>query len=220
MTRYLSVVLKNLEKVYRFTSSQLTAPEEIELGVPIQLVHDVSRDSKFGSGAGQNEGYWILHAANTHTVPGTLTFAITPTDPTNRLNGFPAYDPDKFQLWVMRGWMDVTSLTQSDSGVIFLNHASSSIGPTGAATAQVARDNIIWVRGTVETATLGFPTGASSAVPQSQSLFNPIPLLQRNDGAAATIGFSSTADGAGNVAYDFNVLFWLGRRGATPPGLA
>lgn len=220
MTRYLSTVLKNLEKVYRFTSSQLTAPEEIELEVPIQLVHDVSRDSKYGSGVGQNEGYWLLHAANTHTITGTLTFSIDPTNPSQRLNGFPAYDPDKFQLWIIRAWIDVTETVDNKEAGIFLTHSATSIGPAGAAAVQVARDNIVSALNTLVTSSGGLPmrSDANNGVLQSQ--FHPIPLLQTGDIAAATIGFTSTADGGGTVGYDFNVMIWLGRRGATPPGLA
>jgi len=221
VTRYLSQVLQNLQKVYQFTTSQQTAPEEIELGVPIQLVHDVSRDSKYGSGPGQNEGYWLMHAANTHVIVGTLTLLISPTGPTNRLNGFPAYDPDKFQLWVIRGWIDASDFLDFEEAGIFLIHSVTSIGPTGAAAAASANDAVMVVRGLAFNAIGGFPGRSNSNAPQSpQSNFDPIPLLQRNDGAGAVIGFTSTSDIGGTVAIDFNVLLWLGRRGATPPGMS
>lgn len=223
MTQYLSTVLRTLERLYRFRSSQLTAPEEIELGVPIQLVNDVSRMAMYGSGVGDNLGYYLAHLKTTHTVNGTLTLAITPNNPTQALNGWPStYNPDRFQLWILRAWADNNDPTDFVRAGAFLQHSASSIGPAGGSAVQQARDNIFLARESVTVAdSAGEPTAAGSTRPVQQSLFSvPIPLLQKDDGAAATIGITTTAGTGGTLSVDVNFLLWLGVKSATPPGLA
>jgi len=220
MTQYLSTVLRSLERVYRFRSSQRTAPDELELDVPIQVVHDVSRMAQYGTGVGpKNFGFWIAAFQNVHTVTGNLTGTMQLDNPTNSLNGYPdTFSADDFQAWIMRAWMDSTDTGDMAGAQVIMGHSASSIGPTGVA-GVIANDIVVMGDGSAPAANAD---GSGRTIIQNSEPSNwfhrPVPLLQKEDGSAALMKFTSTADGAGTVTVDFNVLFWLGRKGATPPG--
>ena len=79
-TSILSRVLQSLQSIYSFPNAQKSAPGDIELDLPIQPVHDVSKLSHIGSALGPLAGWWIGSTIHTHAAVGTITSTPSPYD--------------------------------------------------------------------------------------------------------------------------------------------
>ena len=215
-TRYLSRVLRGIDSVFKFRPSQKGAPEDVELDLPVQTVLDVGPYANLGAGKfGVNYGWWVASTSNVHTVVGTLLQTMDLNNAFQNLNGYEAgWNEDELMAWIYRGWATCTLVSPFKTAQIIVQQPASSIGPGGAA-APATRQMILDADATVTMA--GAPhIAAAEGEPLMSSSF-PIPILNRDDGSNGFLVFGSEADATGIVTIVFNVLFWLGPKGAPPP---
>jgi len=132
-TRYLSTVLRGLEGIYSFVSSQRGAPEEVELDLPLQLVSDVSRMAEYGTGLGLLNGWTNAAVNQVHTVTGDILTTINLAAPANALFGWPpTYDRDKFMPWLYGGWGSATEFADFVRAAILIRYQPELIGPAAS----------------------------------------------------------------------------------------
>lgn len=215
-TKYLSRVLRGIDDVFNFRSSQKGAPSDVELDLPVQTVLDVGRYADYGAGRfGENFGWWIMGTSNIHTIVGKLIQTLSLQNAFANLNGYESgWDEDDFMAWVFRAWCTNTDQNDFADCQTMIQNSATSVGP-GGASGQAAVRHMIF-RGE---ASIGVASGDRpifSLNEPSESLL-PMPILARNDIAGANIVMNSNADNAGTVEVDFNLLFWLGPKGVLPP---
>ena len=218
--RYLSTVLRGLDGIYQFVSSQRGAPEEVELDLPIQVVSDVSRMAEYGTGLGLVNGWTIAALIQTHTVTGQLLSFIDPATPTNALFGWPAsYDRETFMPWVYNSWMTSDDNADFSAASAYIRYQIEMVGPAGTlSTIQ----NLVLSNydGTVLVPTTTERFGTNLDSPSFESPMRPIPMPGRSGGISTVqpnLIYASISDSGGTISFDWNTLLWIGSRFANPP---
>jgi len=204
-------VLTLLESLYRFTSSQEGAPGEVELGLGITPVHDLSRMAEIGAASivRDSAGYWLATVTQTHVATGTAISIINLTAPPVVSEGW-TFNERQQWAWVIGIWGTVSDVGDfQDAGVLIENIANDFfVGPSVAAPNSV--EALIW------RSTSAVTDGVNSMIP-NQQLFPPLPalILSPQDG----LRFESTSDNLGTISVVFNAMLWVGQRNTFPPGM-
>lgn len=204
-------VLKLLENLYRFVSSQDGAPTEFELGLGISAVHDVGRMAEIGAARINRDsaGYWIASIRQVHTVTGSLTDDLNFTNPGSAGEAY-SIDERREWIWLMADWLSANDGTDFGESTLFINVITNDffIGPAEGVPASVRQP---FARYTSVDGTSG--QGIRDATTTD---IYPALVLSPQDG----IRMVSVSDTAGTVTITQNILFWQGLRNTFPPGFA
>lgn len=217
-TRFLSRVLTLLDTVYGFVGGQVTA-DRIDLRAPIQLVHDVRRESEIGAVAnGQKlavpnpagllilEGYTTVEFTNTHAVAAGDVYTDTTTQATwDALIGNPAY-----WAWIVElAARAHNSLTVVEAGFTLTRppQMASANFVSGIIGRWTGMGGVPIVSGGTTS-----PLIASSGLPYVVNLPIWVP-------PGSELVFWSDASGAAQ-AIRAQAVLWIGPAGVLPPGLA
>jgi len=181
MGRILTDVLQGLRRIYR-VPGQLKAPQDIELSLPIQVVHDVSRQADFGRAlVGSDSGsvsasfpYFTVNFDHFHTDINILRtgIGIYSNQPTNwALGTWIPPDPKEENVWIIDAWVQVDQPGGLDQAYI-----TSSQDPKAGAGSGFAPHRLIhFVDAQLDTAdALGQIPAISTAGPNPMLLPNPI----------------------------------------------
>lgn len=215
MAKILKPVLRVLESLYRFPGGQDGAPTEVELGLGVTPVHDVSKMVERANAVinRASGGYWGVSEVQSHAAPGTISANLNLANPTNAAEGY-LYDEASQWIWIINVWMSVSDVSDFNSAQVALRPWGNDffIGPHDSQPPS-AQPQVIgrWVSAATET---GFD---NIGIPQSPpiALF-PLVVLSPQDGLV----FQSNTDVAGTTTITFNVLIWVGARNTYPPGLS
>jgi len=216
MPRIFSGVIRALSNIYQYPDSQKAAPGEIELDLPIQVVHDVSRIATPGAALGERSGFWVGGATHAHVATGNLTSTPSPYDNTGTTasSTYPtAPDPLEWGAWIYSAWIETNDQVDWNYGTLGINQGIDNLGPAGAGV-PIAIQNIVYWNARVN----DYPIENSATAGR---FARPIPLLTRipvSGTGRPFLRFLTNADTAGTVTNDMNYLFWMGKRGTLPPG--
>lgn len=219
MPRILTDVLKVLRRLYG-PGGQLQAPLDIEYGLPVQMVHDISRQAEFGTFDGEfglgNAGispYFTIVVDNVHADSEAIAQEIgvySNQSPGWASSSWVPPDPKKETVWVLgvSSFVDVsTSISLAYVTMDMQPKAGAGSGakvlfPIYAAVADFAVAN---------TAGL-FPMGQLAPQP----IVFPVPLSNKllNN---TVLEFVSMSTITGTI--DFNVFCIRLPNGVLPPGL-
>lgn len=203
--RFLRKVLQSLDRTYRFEGAD-KAPSQLEIGLPIQLVHDVSREAALGE-AGM--GFTISGNDDVHVGAGTVESLSDPYQ--NLMFYYGGTTNQDILVWLIDCWC-----TTSAS---ILSSARLSVGYVPWGSLIVRRDRLIrrWAgaEGIYDqnVAPATFPYAGlinNNGVPDTTM---PMPIFP-----GSTMRQQTTVTGAGTVRVEG--LFWFGPIGTTPPGTA
>lgn len=198
--RILQDTLKLLRRLYG-PGGQLQAPLDIEYALPIQVVHDVSREAELGEvhfpgqrdvNAGRSS-YFTINADQVHVAAGTIQtlLGVYSNQPTTwALATWNPPDPEVETVWILDVFL--VSLTRS----IAVSFANNDIHPKAGAGAGLAARGAIWVGDIAAAAaedTAGFsPIAAvdrsTFPVQVSNKLLNNTPIELVTSAAAADTG--------------------------------
>lgn len=213
--RILGPVLRTFEKLYRFPSAQKGSPSEVEMDLPIQVVHDASRLPVFSSAiAPINDGFWIQTGRHAHVAVGGLISTLSIFD--NSLpvaNGFPAtLDKKETAAWYWDSWLMCSDGGDFNYGIDALQHGSATVGRYVSG-ASLQRRILHYWDDVVNT------MGVQDSNERPDRPPYPIRLLTNpNSTVSAFWWIQTAADNAGTNNIDFNALWWLGPIGVGPPG--
>jgi len=212
----LSRVLAGLERTYKFKSSQKGAPNDMELDLPIQLVHDLSAEAAMGAGVGPaNNGFWIANYGVLHVATGTITTTPDPFNPVTGANGFPSpIDARDLSIWMYDVWGYTSDGTDLSSITLQHYQASTAVGPSNAVGGPQVPQIIF--RGTSESRNSILMLSTTSGVIAPRYPFR----MLRGEGAATLDSYFkiiSAAVGAGTVTNVLQLMLWLGPKGIAPP---
>lgn len=215
MSRFRTSALRVLERLYGFVAGQPLG--EVELDLPIQLVHNVSREIEVSSGYGitPSGGYWLIGPTHTHaaadsqrsvTNPYTVVranAAINATLPPSNLD---------IDIWYM-GWSGMFEtgglITAANSGIWF--------PPIPGQTA--AFPMLVWAAAGAYAMTDLAGTGNAQVNSAAAAGYRPNgPLLPTPLPVGSLLGHLSTSSAATTVV--IADLCWLGPKGCLPPGVA
>lgn len=140
-SRILAAPLRLLQRLYRF-KGQLVAPLDVELGLPVQFVHDISRQAELGTYTGRESGvdaiespFFTINVDNVHAAGGELRqqIGIYSNQTTAwALGTWVPPDPDQETVWVLGAWgsIDVggSPLTEAYIAHDFLPKAGAGSG--------------------------------------------------------------------------------------------
>jgi hypothetical protein len=212
-TPFRNKCLEVLDRVYDFVGGLRTV-SQADLNLPIQLVHDVSREAELGSPYGRNQGYGSYNWGNNHAGAGTLNSVYEPyVSILNSLALDPVYVPPAgdVDLWLIGYGAYITANTL---GSLVCNLMFSAFPP------ETGFVNIpfLWAQDVVTTT--DWPgTGTSLGIAElndgSKNMVRNLrlPMLLPY---GCRLGIRSNTTGAANVF--LSTVIWIGRKGTTPPG--
>jgi len=208
MAKITRPVLKTLETLYRFIDGQDGAPSDVELGLGVTPVHDLSRMAEIGAAnvVRNSAGYWLASMRNVHTVTGALTLNLNFVTPGSVGEGY-TFDERTQWIWIIDDWGISNDATDFQEAVLSINPITNDffIGPSEGVPASVL--NMI-----------ARYTGAIGSGPLVRNLMEtqyPKLILSPQDG----IRYLTLADSAGTVTITHNILLWIGIRNTFPPGM-
>ena len=209
MARIRKPVLKLLENLYGFIDGQSGAPTEVELGLGITPVHDLSRMAEFGASEGPRAGLWLMSAQNIHVGVGGIA-----TDVDFVTAGFWKesfkFDANQQWVWILGAYLMANDNTDFASAQILMRpgtiaNVGIASGPAPAvANRLIARFTSVPTDGSQS---VGLATNASP---------DPLPMLVFDP--TADIRFESISDTLGTVTVTHNLVIWVGPIGVMPPG--
>jgi len=217
--RILDAPLRVLRRIYG-PAGQLQAPLDIEYGLPIQPVHDVSREAELGTFDGSFGGlvsgrspFFCVNVDNVHVGAGTVQLLLgiySNQAPTWALASWSPPDPRLETIWILR------VATSSLNGLLSGADVTNEMSPKAGAGSGLAPRMIIY-RATAngQIATDGQQAGVvSSGTPRDLAL--PIPVSNKllNN---SPIEFVSSVSGADTI----DLFIWCLRlpNGVMPPGM-
>jgi len=212
LAKILKPVLRVLEQLYRFPGAQRGAPEEVELGLGVTPVHDVSRMAEVANSLinRASAGYWLASVVQNHAGVGGLQENLNLITPPNAAEGY-SMDESTQWAWVCGVWMTGDDPTDFASAQVLITLIGNDffIGPHD--TSPPASVSQIIYR---SVALNGF-TGTFIGIENLVYVNRPRVILSPQDG----LRFESVSDTAGTVVITFNVLLWIGLRNTFPPGM-
>ena len=197
MSEFLANPLRVLDRIYRFIEG--TTPKAVENKLPIQLVHDVSRQAELGQ---TGMGFFIAGQDNVHGGASTIEAAFDPYIEVGYLY------PNVTELWVwlLNAW--VTNLGNTTS-------ASLAIGYVPVGEYIVRRDRLVqyWnVAGiAIFDQNISPAVHTSSCAPIAGNISN-FPVLVT---PGATCRITTISSGATTIRVEG--MFWAGPTGTYPP---
>lgn len=192
MALFQTAALRKLNALYRFIGGRI-APERVELSMPVQTVHDVSRMVELGTIQTDRlaGSLFTLTQTNTHAGAGTEE------------NTLDAYDDIAASGWgrVNERWIWLLNSFLTADGSI-LSSASLSLGIPNLGNAMVQRDVMLAVWGAVtafhDVEGTGFSIGGVlDANRQFESVTRPILIPP----GSAGLGLRTVSTGAGDFRY-------------------
>jgi len=214
MAKILTRVLTGVQKLYRWAPAD-RGPGEIEIDVPIGLIHDVGPSAALGSGAGPwQNGYFIFTNTQTHVASGVLTVAVNLRNPARVFQGIPdIWDPE-LQFWILGAMADQSDTSDFGAASIVATQAGDAIGMSPALGPTVPDETIFHANDSLGVAV--FQTGAALAA----NINWPIAMIRRQTGNDPTVTFQSVSDNLGTVVVNLGIKCWLGSRYVSAPGAA
>lgn len=212
MARIQERVLTALQRFYDYVPPD-RAPSEIEVDLPVSVVHDVGPDARFATGAGPwQSGFFHITVSRNHSSVATITNVFTPHNPDNVFQGIPdPFDDQKSMMWLYAAGGQVNDAADFANASISLQTSGDSIGMS-VNPVPTPHEQLLF-RSTISFEGVMFPSfpwpGAGG----------PIPLIRRPGGNDNTITFNSTSQAGGTVDISLGILVWLGSRFAVPPGM-
>lgn len=218
MAKIRQPVLKLLERLYGFVGAQDGAPSEVELGLGITPVHDMSRMAELGAAkvTRGSAGFWIATCTNTHTSVADIETVMNFVNPGASNEGW-SLDESKEWIWIMDAWATATGtvadflvaqmLTDNITNDFFVGPSQGNASNNPDSVSQVFFHGL----SIVTNGSLTRPV-----IPDIPFPTNPIPILSPQDG----VRFESRPQGTGNIVIHFNLLIWVGPRGVMPPGMS
>lgn len=202
-----------LDRIYRFVGS-LRGVNTMELGTPIQLVHDVSRQAELGVQVTPDDGYFALQWQAVHAAANTQTTNVDAYSSAALTVGGIQTNLD-FIFWIL-GFGAHRTTVNAHVSTVALNYPSNWPGTAYPATATSrlvgfhngAGQLIYTAGGAVLT---GWTNLANVTPPQEI----PYPVRVPR---GSSIGFHSVSAGINTVTH--TLYCWAGPRGAGPPGMA
>lgn len=204
MTDFQKKPLGILDRIYGLIGG-LRGVSQLELKLPIQLVHDVSEQAERASGR-----YWLALTQQTHVGAGTITDLVAPYLQNNPLarNGFNVNLTNEC-VWFIDAWQEMVAGVGANfgGGGVYLAYNRTDL--TGIRDAALISDKgpnrwlIYWKPGYV----YGQKT--------DDWLFAPKPPIRMYDGD--TLHVQSTETGGVGITVNQSVLFWVGPIDAVPP---
>lgn len=209
MSSFRTSALSLLNRLYRFSTARI-APEAVELMVPIQLVHDVSRELELVNSEFAHHGLVSTTISTTHAAGEAKETEWDPFSPTESLWGGGEVPSD---LWM---WPLALGIVSSEGD---FSSAQVSVALPAVGVAMEAMDVLIMATDTARQinavdATLidaTFETGE----PAIQTPLR-VPIIQGPGGTRGTLRVRHVSGAAGTI--QTNVILWLGRVGTFPPG--
>lgn len=230
-TPFRGSVLGVLERIYQFVGGK-GPKSELELDLPLQLVHDVSRQSELGAAYGPQAGYYLDENQHAHAAAVQQSDFY---DPYLRLqNGsilfpFNTQTSQNFDIWLiaLQTWTPYADrATVVDWSVALAFDASTiSTGVMPVSTYPVAFTiayNESDAAGANDYETASFDGTRNYAAPlRPDPEGPPMPTFLHRPifiphGARLTFVSHMTAT---NEVINFIMMFWAGPRGITPPGV-
>ena len=217
-SKILGRLLRPLDQVYRFVGAQKGAPEEFELDLPIQPVHDLSSMAAFRSASWPiNDG--LLNFTTRLVHAGASTLSTTPSPWSGSVaNGFPTDRGGNYPeicWWIYRTWV-----TASNAGftraIAMVIHGSATVGISSGVGASAKAEPVFFGDG-------GTPAGIATdyvVLSDSDDFINNVPFpIRVMDNPSGLIDsymwVQSTSTGVVNM--DFNTKIWMGPSGVRPP---
>lgn len=205
--RFLARVLDALDNIYRFESA-LKAPSGVEIALPIQTVHDVSRLTSRGSGR-----YWLIRATMVHAGAGSITTIVDPYAPasgtTVALNGWTTPGLQE-EIWFIDafGHLAGGAAANFNGGGVGINYPPRDVGLeyilNTATSTQLIRS---WTSSTSYFGTF-IPGGGLTHLPRPS-------FLPRG----TTISILTAEGGGIGITTLTSLIIWRGAAGTTPPGV-
>jgi len=213
VVKILRPVLRLLEELYGFPGAQKGAPEEIDLALGIQPVHDLSRMAAIGAASNHREshGYWLASAFQTFGgAPGSLNENLNLVSPAVRSEGYTLDEATQW-AWVIDVWATSDVLAGFNLIQVLIRGITNDffIGPSPDAPSST--DRLIY-RSVAASAT---NTNVALPTTNNQVTF-PALILSPQDG----LRFEANAVAPAVIVFTENVLLWIGKRGTFPPGYA
>jgi len=206
MARILARVLKALDNIYRF-DSDVVAPDEVDLSGPIQLVHDVSRETELASAPGLGNGYFNISIGTIHGVAASTIFASQDITAAAAFWATLGASPDTHDIWIL----EITARAQSTLAVTEALVAAFNAIVGGAFTDH---QRLIWTSSGVSTGVMS-SGGSNALIPNPLNVRFPVKLVP---GATGSIAVQTTASGAVQ-SITHQLMMWVGLKGTQPPGL-
>lgn len=208
-------VLTLLEALYRFTSSQDGAPSEVQLGLGITPVHDLSRMAQIGAASinRNSAGFWLLSCTQAHTVTGTITTDMDLVDPAASQEGYSLNEREQW-AWIIAEWLTGNDSTDFSLVQIAINAMPNDffIGPSYGTVTNPNSVRQVIARYTSQNsgAQVGYGIrDTTTRVPLPQPILSP----------QSGFRMQSTSDSSGTITYNWNALLWIGLRSTFPPGV-
>lgn len=197
MTSFTARPLGVLDRIYRFVGG-LRGNSDLDLLSPIQLVHDVARQSELGSG-----DLWVLSATQVHVGAGSITSTVDPWAPVAPVNGYLAADDE--DIWVYRcdGVLRAGAGVNIGGAIVQVIHTSQIRGNDVSTVPRT----LVWVGSSGSTQN-------GNTTTQTVSPDGPPVRMRKGD----VLWLTSTETGGVGITYEMNVMVWKGPRGTTPPG--
>ena len=205
-------VLKVLEAIYGFIDSQDGAPSEMQLGLGITPVHDVSRMAALAAADFAQDrragGYWVASEVQAFVASGSLNTSLNLVSPPVASEGY-TLDEGTQWAWVIDVWLSATELADFNSARVLLAATGNDffVGPSDIAPSSQPR--------LLYNATAVAPTNTNVGLNAAVGVQLPTLVLSPQDGLL----FQGNANGAGTVTITYNVLLWVGLRNTFPPGM-
>lgn len=211
MAEFNSRALAVLDRIYRFVGAPRFS-RALDVAIPIQVVHDVSREAEVGSGRGLYEGYMVLEAA--HGIGGGGGIGRTSIDPYALVQPIIGEAVDSFRIWILHGFAEpetATAFTLWDAALELVDDFQ------GGATSELPVLVPLFVHVTVA----NFPNNAgtgnralSFADPSAASMTTPLPIMLPRNSLIRSQAQSTGDDVLGRF------YVWVGPAGSLPPGAA
>lgn len=211
--------LRVVDRIYGFIGG-LRGLVDFALGSSIQPVHDVSRESELGSGLGSELGYFTTQNRDSHVAAGEIR---TTADPWAFAETMDRTERRELMVWLIyAGFLTDNNLARFFAQSLSIEYplvvnilGSPNIQP------QWLISNYKHVTGGSAAPEAGVLLGAIAENDTDTNFPKPIqvPLpFPVPDGS--TIRRVSSQTGVGDIRIDSYELWWMGARGARPPGLA
>lgn len=193
-------------RVVQFPGTVQTAPEEFDIGAPIQPVWDVHRDAELSKLEidRQAGGFFQIGQDNGHGGAGVLTATVSvyanPPLPAAVL----ATNP---WVWLIEAWFT------NNTSIASITEMTLSMGIAALGNAFAARDVGLMRTPQASFFTFHNPAGTAFVVMSANVLARPIMIP-----FGGSLGFRSEATAA--CTCRLNTICWVGPVGVYPPGLA
>lgn len=212
MSDFLARILGVVPRIYNFPSGD-QGIQDMELGLPIQRVHDVSREAELGAGYGRNNGYVMLHQINPHVGASTERSWINPLSACVAAGIIPQDQLSTSWCWILGAAVNTTAGNLSEATVgLIKDQAAPGIGSWGAVEYALPIVHVDEVLSMSDQASVG---NLTAYVGSKNDAFGPPapphPMFEWD-----SLSFRSITTGANEVL--FLLPLWVGPIGCTPAG--